>query len=293
MMLTANIKPIRNNVCMVTGATAGFGKAIALRLAKVGVRVILVGRNMERCTQTAKEIRRASENPNVDFFVCDLASFDEIRIMTKHFKTHFERLDVLVNNAAAMFPVRTESETGLELTVTINHLGPFLLTMRLLDALRTGRAAHIINITCDAAVDANPDLGDLHFTSRSYNGYKAYAQTKLFNLLFTTELAKRLASTAVAVSAVNPGVLNTELGLDTGWYGVLKRFRNATKGTDPQDAAEAITGLLSSEGASHLYYQGQTAAHLPEIATDETLQRNLWALSEDITGANETVILNR
>lgn len=282
---------MRGKVCLITGATSGLGKATAHKLAGLGARVILVGQELERCSATASEIKQQTVNAEVDFFVCDLSSYEEIRIMTQHFRQHFDRLDILVNNAAAVFPQRLEAESGHEMTLAVNHLGPFLLTLRLLDVLRASHAARIFNITCHRLRQAKPDLDDLHYEKRPYNAHRAYQQTKLFNLLFTIQLAKRLTTSTTQVGAIELGTLNTELGLDAGWQGLMKRFRNATQGTAVDVAAETVTDILSSGDPLHLYYVNEQAARLPDIAAEDEIAQKLWTTSEELTGANETVIL--
>lgn len=289
-----NMKPLRGKVCMITGATSGLGRATATQLSALGATVILVGRNMERCSEAARVIRMETENPQVEFFVCDLASFEEVRIMTQHFKKHFERLDVLVNNAAAIFPTRTLSDAGFEMTVSVNHLGPFLLTVRLLDSLRLSREPHIVTITCDAHRQADLDVDDLEFSERSYTARKAYAQSKLLNLLFSYQLERRLASSPIRVTAVNPGTVSTNLGLNAGWHGIMKRVRNATQGLSPMEASEAIVYAITSPALaerSSLYLEGKQVSRSSERSYDVDLAREVWAKGEELTGANETVIL--
>lgn len=223
---------MKGKICMVTGATSGIGLVTARELARFGAAVFIVGRNSERCRHAVNAIHLDTGNPSVDFFCADLSSQTEVRGLAKAFLARHDRLHVLVNNAGALFALRSESVDGIEMTLALNHLGPFLLTTLLLDALKAAAPARIVNVASSAHEDVeqcNFDHAATQVASRRWLGrypetesaslfyslampwahpaFLQYARSKLANVLFTTELARRLAGTGVTANALHPGVV--------------------------------------------------------------------------------------
>lgn len=225
--------------CMVTGATAGIGLVTARELAVRGATVIIVGRNSERGRQSTEAIRRATGNQAVEFLSADLSSQAEVRTLAREFLARHRRLDVLVNNAGALYALRQVSVDGIEMTLALNHLGSFLLTNLLMDALKAAAPARIVNVASDAHADVDGfDFSDPQAMRSSGLGcyprsemasvfcsvalpwahpaFLQYARTKLANVLFTTELVQRLAGTGITVNALHPGLVASNFSAGNG-----------------------------------------------------------------------------
>ncbi len=202
-------------VCMVTGATSGIGKVTARELLRMGATVVMVGRSQERCFKTAENFRRETGSKTADYLVADLSSQAEIRRLADDYLGRYDRLDVLVNNAGGFFMKRQESVDGIEMTLALNHLNYFLLTGLLLEIIRASAPARIINVSSNGHHGANIDFDDLQ-GERSYSGWRAYAQSKLANVLHAYELARRLDAAQVTVNALHPGFVSTRLARNNG-----------------------------------------------------------------------------
>ncbi|NWG76643.1 MAG: SDR family NAD(P)-dependent oxidoreductase, partial [Rubrivivax sp.] len=195
-------------ICMVTGATSGIGKVTARARAEQGATVIVVGRNPAKTDATVRQIRQQTGNSQVELLLADLSSMQQVRDLAAEFKRHHDRLHVLVNNAGAIFMMRHTSVDGLEMTFALNHLSPFLLTNLLFDTIRASAPARIVNVS--SAVHVGMRLHLDHLQRRWFhNGYTVYARSKLMNLLFTYELARRLDGTGVTVNALHPGLVRS------------------------------------------------------------------------------------
>ena len=195
-------RPMKGSVCMVTGATSGIGKVTARRLTQLGATVVVVGRSRERSAAAVRQIQQQTGNPSVEFMLADLSSQQDIRQLSEGFKRRYQRLDVLVNNAGAIMFSRQESVDGIEMTLALNHLSYFLLTNLLLEPLQSCEPSRIINVSSSAHKRAQIDFDDLQSLKR-YRGFQAYARSKLGNLMFTYELAKRLEGTGITVNALH------------------------------------------------------------------------------------------
>src|SRR5512138_2567631 len=180
---------MNGKICLVTGGTNGIGKVTAQALAGMGATVVIVGRDAARTAALVEEIRRLSGKPNVDSLLADLSSQQDVRRLANEFKSKYARLHVLLNNAGAIFLQRQLSVDGIEMTFALNHLAYFLLTNLLLDTLKASAPARIINVSSDAHTSGRIDFDDLQ-GERSY-GFGAYGNSKLANILFTIELARR------------------------------------------------------------------------------------------------------
>ncbi|XP_075452548.1 retinol dehydrogenase 13 isoform X2 [Ascaphus truei] len=203
---------------IVTGANTGIGKETALELAKRGGRIIMACRDMGKCEAAAREIRGSTLNHSVFASHLDLASTKSIKEFAKKILDEEEHVDILINNAAVMRCPHWKTEDDFEMQFGVNHLGHFLLTNLLLEKMKNSGDSRIINVSSLAHIVGDIDLDDLNWEKKKYNTKAAYCQSKLANVLFTNELARRLQGTAVTVNSLHPGVADTELGRHTGMH---------------------------------------------------------------------------
>lgn len=282
----ANKQSMRGKVCMVTGATSGIGQVTAAALAMQGAHVIVVGRNRAKAQQVVGEIRRQTGNDAVWYLLADFSDLQQVRELAAAFSAQYSQLDVLVNNAGTYFNTRHPAPGGVEMTFHVNHLAHFLLTNLLLDTLTASAPARIVNVTSRAHEYDNMDFDDLGF-ERSYFGMKAYARSKLANLLFTYELARRLAGSGVTVNAVHPGGVATDiwrtnfpvLGPAIKW--VMSLFA-----LTPEEGADTLIYLASSpdvEGVTGKYFVEREAIASSPLSYDEQVAARLWEVSEQLT----------
>lgn len=280
-------KIMSGKVCLITGATSGIGEAAALALAGLGARIVILGRNRERCERSAAHIRNVSGNQVVDYLLADLSSQAEIRRVAGEFLERYDRLDVLVNNAGGFFMKRQVSSDGIELTFALNHLNYFLLTNLLLPMIRSSAPARIVNVSSGAHRGVKIDFDDLE-SRRSYNGWKAYAQSKLANLLFTYELARRLDSAQVTVNAMHPGFVGTRFAKNNGWlYEVGLSVVHRLFARKPEEGARTIVYLAASPEVAGItgkyFFDEQEEASAP-ASYDEESARRLWEISARMVG---------
>lgn len=275
---------INRNIHVVTGATSGLGKAVALALAKTGGTVVLVARDPERGAQVEKEIATASENFNVELQLCDLANLSSVRNLAVILNNKFDKIDVLVNNAGVYKRQRTMTVDGFEEMFAANHLGPFLLTNLLLDRLRASPSARIINIT---APSTTPIYFDDLQSERHFNSLNAFGSTKTANLLFTRELARRLQDTNIRVYAFHPGLVRSALMKEGP---IFIRILTRLFSSPPDRAADEVAQLASVPEFAGLHgkfiHKGKEI-EFPAYAMEEANQRQLWEISETLTDATE------
>lgn len=283
------ITDMNDKTVLITGATGGIGRVTAHRLAKLGARVLIVGRDEEKAIQTASEIRQQSGNPQVEYLLADLSEMDQVRRLAAEVGQRTDRLDVLINNAGAFFARRELTREGLECTFALNHLAYFLLTQLLLNLLHRSGPARIVNVSSAAHRGARLDMNDLQ-VSKGYNGLKAYSRSKLMNLYFTYELARRLKGSGVTANAVHPGFVATNIGrANGGWVGGLLRVARVAAIT-PEQGAEALVHLSASpdlEGVSGKYFEQQRLARSSEVSYDDEIALRLWDRSLQLAGLPE------
>ncbi|MGO8969245.1 MAG: SDR family oxidoreductase [Myxococcaceae bacterium] len=276
----------RQKVCLLTGATRGIGRAAAEGLARTGLRLGLVGRDRVRVEETVSAVRATSGNSNVEGLVADLSLRSEVRRLAADVRGRFQRLDILVNNAGAIFTRREETAEGNEKTLALNHLGYFLLTSELLDLLRASAPSRVVNVASEAHRGMRLDFEDLE-NRKNYSGLRVYGQSKLMNILFTEELARRLGGTGVTVNALHPGVVATGFGQNTpGLFRTLIRLA-APFLTTPQKGAETLVYLATSpevEGVTGQYFTKCHAVKPSPAARDSEAARKLWEASERLVG---------
>jgi retinol dehydrogenase-14 len=278
--------PMAGRTVLVTGGTAGIGRATALGLARMGAHLAIIGRDRTRTEDAAGEIRAAGGG-QVDVFVADLSSQRDVRRLADEVLQRLPRIDVLVNNVGGYWHTRHVTADGLEQTVALNHLAPFLLTNVLLDRLKQSAPARVVTVASNAHAQGRIDFDDQ--SERSYSGARAYNQSKLANVLFTYELARRLPATAVTANALHPGVARTSFGAeDPG--GVQRRFvpflRPFMK-TPAQGAATSIH-LASSPDLARVtgrYFASSRPRRSSRRSYDEAAAARLWQVSADLVGA--------
>ncbi|HEV3162544.1 MAG TPA: SDR family oxidoreductase [Isosphaeraceae bacterium] len=277
-------------VCLVTGATSGIGQVTARELARLGASVVVVGRSLQKCEATVSQIRQQTGHPRVDFLVADLSSQAEVRRLASEFLRKNTRLDVLVNNAGGMFMNQQESVDGIELTLALNHLAYFLLTNLLLERLKASAPARIVNVSSEAHRGVTLDFDNLQAQGR-YGGFRVYSQSKLANLLFTFELARRLEGTGVTVNALHPGFVATNIFAGNGLLGWSVRRIASLIAMSPEQGAKTSIYLAASpevEGVTGQYFAKQKRVAPSPASLDEAAARRLWEVSEQLTGLGKT-----
>lgn len=276
---------MHGKACVVTGANAGIGMETARGLAGMGATVVMVCRDRQRGEAAQSEIKQSSGNDAVELMVCDLASQASIRQFAADFKQRHDRLDVLVNNAGVLLRERSLNEDGVESTFAVNHLGYFLATNLLLDVLKKSAPSRIVNVASTAHRYGKIDI-DGWVAGRDYSAFGAYANSKLANVLFTCELARRLQGTGVTANCLHPG------GVGTSLYRGLPGFLQAliklvTIG--PERGARTSIYLASSlevEGITGKYFARRRQQKSSGTSHNQEAARRLWEVSEELTGLN-------
>lgn len=274
-------------VCVVTGANTGIGKETCVGLADMGATVVMVCRSEERGSRAQADIKRRTGNDNVDLFLADFASQASIREFAKRYCDKYDKLHVLVNNAGLFMSRREETEDGLEMQFGVNHIGPFLLTNLLLDTIKASAPARIVNVSSTLHQKAKLDFDDLQ-SERRYGAIKAYGESKLANVLFTYELAKRLEGTGVTVNCLHPGGVRTKIMRDLPLP--LRMLTNLAGFLmdSPKKGAETSIYLATSpevEGVTGKYFVNCHPARSNAFSHDEYAQKRLWEESERLIAA--------
>ena len=278
---------LSGKVVIVTGATDGIGKVTALELARRGATVVGVGRNPEKCAAVEKELRALSVNPAVEFIVGDLSSQQDVHAVADTFLRNHRRLDVLVNNAGGVFYSRQESVDGIEITWALNHLAYFLLTNRLLDLLKASAPSRVVSVSSGAHSFGKINFDDLEFKNRSV-GWRAYGQSKLANILFAKELARRLEGTGVTSNVLHPGLVASRFGRSgNGVITTMMGWFQGVAAITPEQGAQTSLFLAASpevEGVTGLYFDKCKPVTPSAAAQDMDVARRLWAVSEEMVG---------
>jgi NAD(P)-dependent dehydrogenase (short-subunit alcohol dehydrogenase family) len=273
---------MEGRVCVVTGATSGIGQAAAMGLARRGATVVLVARNAERAERTRAEVMRAAGHDRVSVVLADLSVQAQVRAAAAQVLERWPAVHVLLNNAGLYTRQREESADGIEMQLAVNHLAPFLLTNLLLDRLRASGSARVVATSSTGHRFGRPRWDDLQMR-REYNGLRQYSNTKLFNVLFTRELARRVPPPALTANALHPGVVATEILLG-GWepLRLVKRFMRT-----PEEGARTVVYLASSPevaGVTGEYFKDERPARVSPKALDDDAARRLWEVSARLTG---------
>lgn len=266
---------LKDKIILVTGSTDGIGKQTALDLLGLGAHVIIHGRNPLRTNAVFEHMKNIAGPDNLSVVSGDLASFNEIRIMSEELHKRFDRIDVLVNNAGVYCNQRELSQDGLELTLAVNHLAGFYLTGLLLDLLKTAPGSRIINVASQAhasQLDFDNLQGEIF-----YDAYDAYSRSKLCNILFTNRLAQLLSSSTITTNSLHPGVISTKL-LHAGW---------GSGGSHLKEGSQTSVYLATSPDVEHVsgkYFSNRRIANPASISDELAIQKRLWEASEQMTG---------
>ncbi len=281
---------VANKICLVTGATAGIGLAVAEALASLGAEVIIHGRNPTKTRAVASQVQTKTGNPRVGFLLSDFEDLKQVRRMADEYKEHYAHLDLLVNNAGAFYMSHRQSVDGIEMTFLVNHLAPFLLTNLLLESIVRKPPARIINVSSGSHWYSDGDFETIH-PHREFFGMKTYGRSKLANILFTRELARRLNGTGVTVNAVHPGQVATEIwNKSIPVVGPLIQWVMKRRLLTPVQGADTIVYLAVSpevEGVTGKYFVNRTEAPSSQQSQDGLLAAQLWSLSEALTGLGQ------
>jgi retinol dehydrogenase 14 len=271
---------------LITGGTGGIGRATALGLAAMGARLAITGRDRSRADDAAREIRAAGAD-QVDVYLSDLSSQDQVRRLADQVRHDLPRIDVLVNNVGGYWSTRQVTADGLERTFAVNHLAAFLLTEKLLDLLIRDAPARVITISSHAQAAGRIDFDDLQ-GQHGYSGSRAYSQSKLANLLFTYELARRLKGTRVTANAAHPGMVNTSFGAEDpgGLQRLLVPFVRPFMKSPKQGAVTPV--FLASapelENVTGRYFVNRKTATSSKESYDVAAAARLWQVSADLVG---------
>ena len=290
--METDTRSLDGKACLVTGATSGIGLVTARRLAECGATVVVVGRDPERGNAALSTIRRSVPEAALKFLCADLSRRDEIRRLAEAFQTRYPRLNVLVNNAGGMFGGRQLSADGVEMTFALNHLSYFHLTNLLLPTLRAVPGARIVNVASRAHQGVDLRFDDLQH-QRHYFGWLAYKRSKLANLLFTYELARRLAGEnganvhGLTINALHPGFVATNIGVRHGFIpGILWRAASLAA-IDAEKGAETSVYFATSSRVDELtgryFVKCQPRSSSP-ASYNEAAARRLWDISAEMTG---------
>jgi retinol dehydrogenase-14 len=278
--------PMAGRTVLVTGGSGGIGRATALGLATMGTHLAITGRDRGRTERAAGEIRAAGGG-QVDVFVADLSCQSEVRRLADEVLQRLSRIDVLVNNVGGYWNTRHVTADGLERTFALNHLAPFLLTNLLLDRLQQSAPARVVTVSSSAHAQGRIDFDDLQ-GERSWSGARAYSQSKLANVLFTYELARRLQGTSVTANALHPGVARTAFGAEdpAGVQRLLVPFMRPFMKAPAQGAATSIhlASAPDLEQVTGRYFANSKPKRSSERSHDQATAARLWQVSADLVG---------
>jgi len=283
----ADTRLMAGKTVLVTGGTSGIGKATAVGLARLGARVGITGRDTARAEAAAAEIRAASNNSAVDAFAADLSSRTEVRRLAREVLECYAQLDVLVNNVGGFWAHRHLTADGLEHTFALNHLAPFLLTNLLLDRLIASAPVRVVTVSSGAHTAGRLDFDDLQ-GEKKYSGQHAYNASKLANVMFTYELARRLRGAGVTATVPHPGVVRTSFGAEdqAAFFTILSPLIRPFLKTTAQGAATSIYLASSAhvEGVTGQYFANSKPKKSSTSSYDTRVAGRLWQVSADLVG---------
>jgi NAD(P)-dependent dehydrogenase (short-subunit alcohol dehydrogenase family) len=287
-------KTLAGRTALVTGASAGIGLEACVEMARMGAEVVMVARDPRRGEAALDDVRRRSGSDRVTLLLCDLASQESIRGLAAAYRAGHPRLHVLVNNAGSVSAERRETIDGIEQTFAVNHLAPFLLTRLLLDVIEASAPARIVNVASVGHYRGTLDFDDLGY-KRGYWIMRAYARSKLANVIFTRDLARRLSGKQVTVNSLHPGAVATKIWSDAPkWAGPLLTVAKKMFMISPEEGAARILYLTTSpevEGKTGGYYESNVERRPAKLALDDAIAKRLWEESERLTGLQTSVTL--
>ena len=278
---------MEGKVVIVTGSNSGIGKATVKALARMGATVVMAVRNLEKGERAQEEIAAEAGSQSIAVMICDLASKDSIRRFAEAFKEEYDRLDVLINNAGAVFAKRQLSADGIESSMAVNYIGPFLLTRELLPLLEASAPSRIVNVSSGLSKTGMIDFDDLQ-RETGYKGMRAYASSKLMLTTYTLELARRLEGTGVTANVVEPGFVATNLGRNSGSLlnsvmFTLVRPMQITPEKAAENSVYAATSPDLEEVTGKVYAKKQEK-ETPPFTREGEARRRLWDATERLLG---------
>jgi NAD(P)-dependent dehydrogenase (short-subunit alcohol dehydrogenase family) len=282
---------LKGKTFVVTGANAGLGKSTCIQLAKRGGNIIMICRSREKGLHVQKEIIRLTQNENIDLQICDFQSLDSVGEIGNQIQ-NLGPVDVLINNAGAFYSSFGETDDGFERQIGINHLAPFVLTHTLMQRIKESPNGRIVNVSSEAHTSGEIDFKRFRGKPSSYNGMKAYAQSKLANVLFTYELARKLESTNIKVNCLHPGVVNTGIGVKNAKFSVkliwtlMRPFMSSTRKGASTQVYLAADNIGNASGC---YYVKKKSTKSAPLSYNEDLAKKLWEKSMHFTGLNQEI----
>ncbi len=277
---------MNNKLCVITGANSGIGFETAKALAQKGAYLVMVCRNEDKAEEARSTIIEETSNHGIDIVACDFSIQSEIRKAAEEIKKQYDKIDVLINNHGFLASEREETVDGLEQTFAVNHIGYFLFTILLLDHIKAADSGRIINVASEAHRRGEFDPDNLQLTT-GFSPYKAYGNSKLFNILFTKELAHRLLDTNVTANSVHPGVVASNFGQESGWFiSTLYKIGQVFMISSKEGAKPSIYLASSPEvdQVNGAYFKRMKAATPTKIARDADAAKKLWDMSEKLCG---------
>jgi len=276
-----------NKICLISGANSGIGKVTATELAKKGAHIVMLCRNQEKAERAKSDILKVCGHDKVDIVLADLSSLKQVNEAAELINASYTHIDVLLNNAGLIMGKEREvTKDGYEMTFQVNHLSHFLLTYKLLDKVLASPKGNIINVSSEAHRFANLDFNNLQM-EKKYGGLRAYANSKLMNILFTYELAKRLDSTQTVTNALHPGGVATNFGKGvSGIFGAVMKLARPFMVSE-EEGAETSIYLASSEAgfaANGRYFKDKKPTAPTKVATNDYNASRLWEISEGMLG---------
>jgi NAD(P)-dependent dehydrogenase (short-subunit alcohol dehydrogenase family) len=280
---------MNRQICLITGATSGIGKAAAFALAKNNYELILIGRNEAKVKKVCCEIRKKTGNDHVNEFVCDLSMLQDVRRVADKVKNAYNRIDVMINNAGAKILRHQLTKDGIELTLATNHLGHFTLTLSLMGLLKRSQSARIINVSSGAHYASDGVIENI-LKADFYDGRRQYANSKLANVLFTYALADKLKGRSIGVNAVDPGGVATNFSRNNGLHHWIKHrlyYLKKRQLLTPEQGAATLVYLASANnvmGITGKYFNDLKETKSSDISYDKALQNKIWEFSARLSG---------
>lgn len=291
-----NIPDQKGRIAMVTGSSSGIGFETAKALANKNAKVIIAVRNLEKGEKAKSKILSENKNADVELMKLDLADLSSVKTFAQEFKNKFQKLDLLINNAGVMIPPYSKTKDGFELQMGTNHLGHFALTLQLLDLINATPNARIVNVASAAHKYGNIDFNDLNWEKRKYKSWRAYGDSKIANLYFTKELAKRINDNNIKVTAAHPGWTATDLQRHSGLFSFLNNFfaMNQEQGALPTLRAATDDSANSGDYFGPDGWQEwrgyPVKVDMTKLAKDDITAKKLWQVSEELTNIKFSLI---
>jgi retinol dehydrogenase-14 len=287
-MATPSPPDLRGRTALITGANAGIGLEASVSIARMGAEVVMVARDRGKGEAALREVQERSGSRNVSLLLCDLGSLASVRALAEAFRSAHPHLHILVNNAGGVSAERRETADGFEQTFAVNHLGPFLLTNLLLDVIEKSAPARIVNVASTGHYRGTLDFDDLGFAKGGYWVMRAYSRSKLANVIFTRDLARRLAGKNVTVTSLHPGAVATNIWSGApGWSKPLLAVAKRLFMITPEEGGARVVYLATSpdvEGKTGGYYENDVEREPAKLAQDAEVAARLWDVSARLTG---------